>query len=340
MTAPASDDGGTGPSVPLEGSDIEADPQLDDHDGPDPDSLSFTSSLASSLNDYVYENGRRYHSYRQGEYLFPNDETEQSRLDMLHHIFRLMLGGNLYMAPLAEAPQRVLDIGTGTGIWAMDMAEEFPEARVVGVDLSAIQPYLVPSNCDFFVDDVEDEWPYSGDKAFDFIHQRNMVGAIKDWDRLFAQALEHLRPGGYYEIQEFRVWFHAQDPPLPDDCGIARWQRLLTEGSTEFGKPLNVVQELEAKMVKAGFEWVEEEVLKVPIGMWPKDRNLKQLGQWMQAHAIDSVEPLTLALFLRVLGWPEKECRELMAKVRQEFGDRKQLYVYAHFIHGRKPECD
>lgn len=52
----------------------------------------------------------------------PNDEVEQERLDFYHHIFLLLLGGKLYTAPL-DNPQRVLDVGTGTGIWAIDFAE-------------------------------------------------------------------------------------------------------------------------------------------------------------------------------------------------------------------------
>lgn len=42
---------------------------------------------------------------------------------MGHHIYRLMLGGELYLAPIPKSPARVLDLGTGTGIWAMDFAE-------------------------------------------------------------------------------------------------------------------------------------------------------------------------------------------------------------------------
>lgn len=34
-----------------------------------------------------------------------------------------MLGGELGLAPIPENPARVLDLGTGTGIWAMDFAE-------------------------------------------------------------------------------------------------------------------------------------------------------------------------------------------------------------------------
>jgi ubiquinone/menaquinone biosynthesis C-methylase UbiE len=44
-------------------------------------------------------------------------------MDLAHHIYRLVLGGKLYLAPIRDDLQRVLDLGTGTGIWAMDFAE-------------------------------------------------------------------------------------------------------------------------------------------------------------------------------------------------------------------------
>lgn len=43
------------------------------------DGSSANTSLKSFVRDYIYENGRRYHSYRQGEYLMPNDDREQER---------------------------------------------------------------------------------------------------------------------------------------------------------------------------------------------------------------------------------------------------------------------
>jgi hypothetical protein len=81
---------------------------------------SSSTSLASSVLHYEYQNGRRYHGFRSGSYLLPNDEQEQDRLDLLHHIFLLVLSGKLYDAPVpASSLKRVLDIGTGTGIWAI-----------------------------------------------------------------------------------------------------------------------------------------------------------------------------------------------------------------------------
>lgn len=79
---------------------------------------SSTSSLASTVLNYQYENGRRYHAYRSGNYVMPNDEAEQDRLDLTHHMFAMMMGGELYRAPIAK-PERILDLGTGTGFVAV-----------------------------------------------------------------------------------------------------------------------------------------------------------------------------------------------------------------------------
>ena len=114
----------------------------------------------SCVYEHVYENGmapcaparpppqisdrpgRRYHRYREGKYVIPNDEvslgrgparaktdgcgqTELDRLDLVHHICLLQLDGRLTAAPIVE-PEYILDVGTGTGIWAIEMAEYAP----------------------------------------------------------------------------------------------------------------------------------------------------------------------------------------------------------------------
>jgi 2-polyprenyl-3-methyl-5-hydroxy-6-metoxy-1,4-benzoquinol methylase len=77
--------------------------------------------------------GRRY--VRGSPYLLPKDDAEINRLDFQHYMLRFALRNN-YLAPLGQ-PRDILDVGTGTGRWALEMALAFPGANVVGIDLVA-----------------------------------------------------------------------------------------------------------------------------------------------------------------------------------------------------------
>jgi hypothetical protein len=88
--------------------------------GYETDSLrSGSTSISSSVRDYMFENGRRYHRFREGAYNFPNDESEQEREDMKHAMV-MNLCQTLHFAPIYENPGNILDLGTGTGAWAID----------------------------------------------------------------------------------------------------------------------------------------------------------------------------------------------------------------------------
>lgn len=99
----------------------------------------YTASLTSSIERYPIENGRRYHAFKDGSYFMPNDGSEQDRLDLSHQMFKITMGDKLYLAPIGK-PARILDIGTGTGIWAIEMGDDFPDSEILGTDLSPTQP--------------------------------------------------------------------------------------------------------------------------------------------------------------------------------------------------------
>lgn len=97
--------------------------------------------------------------------------------------------GKLHSSPLKNRTiHNALDIGTGTGIWAIDFADVHPETQVLGIDLSPIQPIFVPPNLKFEVDDIEKPWTFK--VKFDFIFCRMMSGAIKDWVKLFERSFK------------------------------------------------------------------------------------------------------------------------------------------------------
>jgi SAM-dependent methyltransferase len=224
---------------------------------------SASTSLASSILNYEYSNGRRYHGYRSGSYVLPNDEQEQDRLDLLHHIFLLILGGKLHDAPIHPPPKRVLDIGTGTGIWAIDFADSNPGCDVIGTDLSPIQPTWIPPNAKFYIDDAESEWVYGPDEKFDFIHARTLSGSISDWDKMIRQSYANMTPGGWLEFQEPIALCESDDGTLAGAVDLVKWQDLCNDAAQSFGKDIRIASELKQKMIDAGFVDVVQKEVKV-----------------------------------------------------------------------------
>ena len=242
--------------------DVDTAEPSDDGDSAFGDGSNASTSIASSVLNYEYENGRRYHGYRSGSYVLPNDDEEQDRLDLIHHIFLLILDGKLYNAPVVN-PKRVLDVGTGTGIWCLDLGDENPGIDVVGTDLSPIQPSWVPPNVKFYIDDAESDWVYPPEEHFDLIHLREMSGSIADWDRLCTQAYSNLKPGGWLELQEPLAQFEADDETIERANNINQWQTALADGSRQFGKDIKEAPTLKGRMERAGFVDVHERLIKV-----------------------------------------------------------------------------
>ncbi|KAL1982336.1 hypothetical protein VTN96DRAFT_1430 [Rasamsonia emersonii] len=305
---------------------IEADPDSDEFDLESIDSD--LTSLSSSIYNYKYENGRTYHAYRSGSYVLPNDQAEQDRLNLLHHVFRLCLNGNLCRTQLTN-PQKILDVGTGTGIWAMEIGDEFPSAEVIGTDLSPIQPGWVPPNVRFIIDDATQEWEFPKE-SFDFIYVRGLAGSIRDWPSFLEQCYRHLRPGGKIELSECRTHMECDDGTYPQDSFTFKWIAEFNKISHSHGMIFDMFPNFEGLLRNAAFEKVEimEEVC--PIGTWPKDKRLKEIGRYFRAQFLDgAVDSYSLALFTRFGGWSRLEVEVLLAHVRDEIKSNK-MHVYTH----------
>ncbi|KAL8832487.1 MAG: hypothetical protein Q9170_004858 [Blastenia crenularia] len=143
-------------------------------------------------------------------------------MDLQFYTLRLAFNNKLSFATIGEKLAHILDIGTGTGVWAIDVAESLPDTQVMGTDLSPIQPKWSPPNCRSEVDDAEQLWTYPMEH-FDLIHTRVMNAFVQSWDHLMEQSFRHLKPGGRLECQELSVGVHRDDGSLPDNSYSRSW---------------------------------------------------------------------------------------------------------------------
>ncbi|KAH7363547.1 S-adenosyl-L-methionine-dependent methyltransferase [Plectosphaerella cucumerina] len=316
----------------------EVEVDLDDAASALGDELSTASdSLRSSILQYKWRHGRRYHAYREGQYKFPNDDEEQDRLDMMHHVFYRLIGDKLFLAPINPDGKRILDLGTGTGIWPIQLGDEHPVAElIVGNDLSPIQPHWAPSNVKFLVDDIELDW--AEPEPYDYIHCKYMAGSIKDWPRLVRQIYDNLKPGGWFEFVESANTLLSEDGSLKSDNPMVTMMNGLMEACEKIGRTMDPAPNMKGWIQQAGFENVTQQTFKLPIGSWPKDPRLKECGTLMRINFLDGVEGFTAALFRDVLQWSQEEVAVLNAQVRAAVRDR-DVHPMFHVlvVTGQKP---
>lgn len=290
-----------------------------------------------------WEHGRAYGTFHQGQYPFPIDELENDRLDIMHKFFRVARQDVLTngLPPPSAPPPRILDLGTGTGIWAIEMAEELGDrADIVGVDLHPSQPPNIPRSCRF-AHAVDIEMPWAGiPEDFNLIHMRTLNGSIADWTSLYARAFRHLAPGGKIEQVEIDFAPRTTSEPLPPDFSLVEWYESLMAAMDRAGRPMRLDHHTGAKLEAAGFTDVQEATIRIPISPWANNHHERETGRWFNLALRQGIEALTLGPFTRHLNRRVPDIENLVGRLTNDLqqSHRYEIYCVMHIWLGTKPD--
>lgn len=160
--------------------------------------------------------------------------------------------------------------------------------------------------------------------------------------------------------------FLSDDDTASKAVDANRWMDLMVDSSAKFGKPIDAPVYWKEKMLEAGFVDVKQEILKVrrgggegddsgashprvyyilrqtssqlPIGAWPKDAKLKEVGRAQSFQELQVLDSYTPGLLSRVHGWTAIEVEVFLALVRKDLKNPDiHLYLPVYFVWGRKP---
>ena len=160
-----------------------------------------------------------------------------------------------------------------------------------------------------------------------------MGNAIKDWPKLASQCYEFTAPGGYCEFLDLDLAWTSPDGSLTDDMASLKFNKVFLKTCDKMGIDPCPGPKLERCLKTAGYQNVVTEKFVIPVGTWPKDKQLKAVGAWNYLQINEGLEGFVMALFTRQLGYTQKECEVICAKVRSEMRNQKMhAYMNAYVV--------
>lgn len=150
---------------------------------------------------------------------------------------------------------------------------------------------------------------------------------VADWPGFIKNIYAHVKPGGWFEIQESAVWAWSDDGTLTADSPLFQYVQALDTAGRASGRELNIYYKLRDMLTEAGFEDVQQFTYLLPYSPWPRDPALKEVGKYQAIQVQQAVESYGLRLCTQVLGWGAEPSRIFQAMVKKQLRD-KHLHAY------------
>ena len=275
--------------------------------------------------------------------------AEFARLEEQANGVNELLSHKIVHAPL-HRPQKILEVGCGTGHVCRQLAQQFPDATVLGVDLTPVPPCSnTPQNISYITGDIKqvaqsDERLMNGD--LDYIFGRFLIAGMTSWPGYIRQMATLLRPGGYFEMHEvsYRLYkCSSATPRVPSDEDPAigadwPWQRALLRGEEQLGLDTDIGPNVQRYMKDAGLVDIEVKKYVMPFGTWMVDEKpeTRRLGAELGESCREVMGEYVLPGVTRGLGIGEEDMRRLKEECKHCFESEEGKYWWFYVTVGRK----
>ncbi|KAI9597220.1 S-adenosyl-L-methionine-dependent methyltransferase [Syncephalis fuscata] len=221
-----------------------------------------SSQEQAEASSFVYEAGRRFHGEKNAPYPYANDQTESNRLNGQHHVLKHLLNGN-YMSKLNN-PQKIFEVGSGSGIWATETAEEFSQSEISCIDMSPAPSLAkLPNNVKFETMNALKGIKYE-DNTFDYVYMRLLCSSVPEdyWPVLVKDLARVCTSGGTIELVETNSQL-MNAGPLGQE--VTTWIDTVCRSR---GANLSKVWQIPQMIQQAGLQLETEHYIEFPLGAW------------------------------------------------------------------------
>ncbi|KAI7899510.1 S-adenosyl-L-methionine-dependent methyltransferase [Cokeromyces recurvatus] len=315
-------------------------------------SITSNEEFSSSNNQHPR---RLFHAYNNG------DEREYDRQLRQHYVLKHVLQGNVHVPIATDKPITILDSACGAGFWTLDMAQSFPNAKVIGLDAAfssttaainnnnkqikryttntattttttTITATMCAPNIVYKYGDPTTHLSLP-DNYLDIIFQRDTLSSIPHecWPFLLNELMRVAKPGGSIELVEYD--FHIKNPG-PILTLINEWYKLV---STSVGiNSKKTIMHLKSMLVSAGFQNIEQKIISIPIGEWPTEEDEKEKG-FLYKHVIKALFKSMKPWWISELAISEEEYDKVIHAAMDEF-DKQRCSIDWVIYTAQKPK--
>jgi hypothetical protein len=140
------------------------------------------------------------------------------------------------------------------------------------------------------------------------------------------------------ECQEIDHFPRSNDGTLTADNPMVKYWDEVADGLATRGVDFRLAPSIAQKMRNAVFVNVVERVFYTPIGPWPLNRQLREVGLYWRAVLVEGLEAIALGPLTRGKKWKKAEVDVFLAGVRKAYYERStHAYMPFYVIYGQKP---